>query len=151
MEYAQSSFISSTFWTERIGPTAAIATLAEMKKLNSWDLITKIGRKVKNNWEKISKSNKINIEVGGIDALASFTFDKDHLINKTFLTKYMLNLGFLSSNLFYACTEHKNEILNEYFEKLNSCFQELSKLSKEEKIRFIGKDCISHSGFSRVN
>ena len=32
MDAAQSTFISSTFWTERIGPTAALATLAAMKK-----------------------------------------------------------------------------------------------------------------------
>ena len=46
MESAQSSFISSTFWTERIGPTAALATLKEMKKLKSWDIITKINKLV---------------------------------------------------------------------------------------------------------
>ena len=31
MEAAQTTFISSTFWTERIGPTAALAALAAMK------------------------------------------------------------------------------------------------------------------------
>ena len=32
MEAAQSSFISSTFWTERIGPTAGLKTLEIMEK-----------------------------------------------------------------------------------------------------------------------
>ena len=32
MEAAQSTFISSTFWTERIGPTAALATLKSYGK-----------------------------------------------------------------------------------------------------------------------
>ena len=32
MQSAQRTFISSTFWTERIGPTAAIKTLAIMER-----------------------------------------------------------------------------------------------------------------------
>ena len=32
MEAAQKTFISSTFWTERIGPSAAIASFEIMKK-----------------------------------------------------------------------------------------------------------------------
>lgn len=35
MQSAQDTFISSTFWTERIGPIAGIATLNEMESLNS--------------------------------------------------------------------------------------------------------------------
>ena len=41
MESAQKRFISSTFWTERIGPTAAIKTLEEMEKIKSWEIITR--------------------------------------------------------------------------------------------------------------
>ena len=32
MQEAQSSFISSTFWTERIGPSAALKTLEVMER-----------------------------------------------------------------------------------------------------------------------
>ena len=32
MEAAQSTFISSTFWTERIGPAAALKTLEVMER-----------------------------------------------------------------------------------------------------------------------
>ena len=43
MESAQSSFISSTFWTERIGPAAALKTLEVMEREQSWETITKVG------------------------------------------------------------------------------------------------------------
>ena len=46
MMKAQDSFMSSTFWTERIGSVAALETLKEMEKLKSWNLITKKGIKV---------------------------------------------------------------------------------------------------------
>ena len=35
MDAAQGSWISSTFWTERIGPTAALAAMAEMERIKS--------------------------------------------------------------------------------------------------------------------
>ena len=49
MSNASSSFISSTFWTERIGPTAALKTLELMEK-KSWDYITKLGKHIKKEW-----------------------------------------------------------------------------------------------------
>ena len=53
MEYAQETFISSTFWTERIGPTAALKSLEVMKRIKSWEIITSIGNKIKSGREKI--------------------------------------------------------------------------------------------------
>ena len=46
MEASKKSFISSTFWTERIGPAAALQTLESMEKLKSWEIISDIGRKL---------------------------------------------------------------------------------------------------------
>ena len=36
MKFAEDTFISSTFWTERIGPTAALKTLEIMESKTSW-------------------------------------------------------------------------------------------------------------------
>ena len=62
MEAAQTSFISSTFWTERIGPTAALQTLEEMEKIKSWKLITNTGNQIRKNFEDLDKLNNINIQ-----------------------------------------------------------------------------------------
>ena len=53
MNYAQDSFISSTFWTERLGPVAALATLKEMKRIKSWKIISENGRYVKKSGKKL--------------------------------------------------------------------------------------------------
>ena len=42
MQYAEKTFISSTFWTEKIGYVAGLATIDEMKKIKSWDKINLI-------------------------------------------------------------------------------------------------------------
>ena len=52
MDAAQKTFISSTFWTERIGPTAALKTLEIMEREKSWDIVTRKGKNLKNLWQK---------------------------------------------------------------------------------------------------
>ena len=69
MESVQNTFISSTFWTDRIGPTAALATLKEMESLESWKVITETGNFLKKSWDKIATNNNIKITNQGIPAL----------------------------------------------------------------------------------
>lgn len=150
MEFAQSTFISSTFWTERIGPSAALKTLEVMKKIKSWELITQIGAEVADNWKKIADTNKVDISISGLPALSSFNFNSKYFLEfKTYLTQEMLKKGILASNSFYACTEHKKEFLDMYFYELNEIFNFISK-HKEDISDFIdNKTC--HSGFKRLN
>ena len=56
MECANSSFISSTMWTDRIGPTAALASLDQMEKLKSWQYISNLGIWLKEKWKKLAKN-----------------------------------------------------------------------------------------------
>ena len=57
MQACQSTFISSTFWTERIGPTAALSSLRVMERIESWKKISAIGKKVSNAWSGLAKKN----------------------------------------------------------------------------------------------
>ena len=74
MEKAENTFISSTFWTERIGYTAAIKTLEIMKRIKSWQLITKTGESIDKKWRKLAKKKQIEIETSGLPAIKSFNF-----------------------------------------------------------------------------
>ena len=47
MQSLDSTFVSSTFWTERIGPTAAIKVLDIMETKDTWRIIKKRGLEVK--------------------------------------------------------------------------------------------------------
>ena len=121
MEAAQNTFISSTFWTERIGPTAALATLKIMKDIQSWNIITEIGKKVQTGWADLANDNKLEIIISGIPSLSNYSFSSSNsLIYKTFITQEMLKKGFLASTIFYASIAHSNEIINSYFENFLS-------------------------------
>ncbi len=151
MEAAQNTFISSTFWTEAIGTAAAIATLNEMKRIESWKIISDLGEYFNKGLKKIAKKNSINIDTYGLKPLRSFTFEKWHLERKTFLTKEMLKLGWLATNAFYASTVHTKKNIDDYLNDLDTVFHSLKDLDFDDDItrKKIGNLC--HSGFKRLN
>ena len=133
MEAANKSFISSTFWTERIGSVAAIETLKIMKSLNSWKIISNVGRDIKQKWNIIAKENKLKIDVKGLDALPKFTFNsKKNNLYKTFITQEMLKRNILASNAVYTCISHKRNILDKYYNVMNNVFKTIKKCENEE-------------------
>ena len=75
MEHANESFISSTFWTERIGTTAGLKTIDVMKSIKSWQKINKVGAKIKKNWEQLFKHYNLKVNINGIPSLLNFVFE----------------------------------------------------------------------------
>jgi len=153
MEASQTTFISSTFWTERIGPTAALATLKVMEQIKSWEIITETGNKMRSGWQNLANNNKLSITISGIPALSTYSFNSiNTLAYKTFVTQEMLKKGFLASNHFYACTEHKDEHLEIYFNALNDIFSTIYKCETNElNIHNLLEGPICHGGFNRLN
>jgi glutamate-1-semialdehyde 2,1-aminomutase len=147
MEACNSSFISSTFWTERIGPTAALETLSSMEKIKSWELISNIGRKIKKNWTKLSKLHNLQIDVEGIDAIPNFSFrSKNNLFYKTFISQEMLKKKILASNYIFCSVAHREKNLNKYYDCLERIFYQIKQFENEEKNveRILeGRVCIS--------
>jgi glutamate-1-semialdehyde 2,1-aminomutase len=155
MSEAQSSFISSTFWTERIGPAAAVKTLEVMEDNKSWIEITKIGKQVKKGWSNIASNNNLNLEHNGIPAIASFNIKSligNSNLYKTFITQEMLKRGFLASNSFYASISHDSETINTYLDSLNDLFHIIGKCEgEEESIEDLLDGPPAHLGFKRLN
>ena len=128
MNYAHSTFISSTFWTERIGSVAGLKTLEIMEKIKSWNVISSLGKKVKTNWESLAKKNNIKLKIQGLNALPRFDFEnKNNLYYKTFISQEFLKKNFLVSNSIYLCTKHNMKIFNNYFDILDSVFFKISR------------------------
>ena len=150
---ADQSFISSTFWTEKIGYIAALATIEEMKKTKSWEKINYIGKKIKKFWVNNAKKNNIRIKIQGMDSLPSFLIpSNDWLKYKTFITQELLKKNILGSNVFYPSVKHSNNILKKYFQSMNKIFK-IIKLCETKKldINEVLKTPTAISGFQRLN
>ena len=152
MDAAQNTFISSTFWTERIGPTAALATLKEMEKLNSWDIITNQGKYLKNRWSKMASNEGIDISINGMDALATFNINSDQWLKyKTFITESMLKNGYLAANVVYLSTKHTDDVINKYIDSMYPIFKKISEFENgsDSVDNYVKNVC--HGGFKRLN
>lgn len=152
MEAAQSTFISSTFWTERIGPSAALKTLEVMERMQSWDVITQTGLNIRKGWQLLADKHGLKIDHWGLPALTGFTFHSPNaLAYKTLITQEMLAKGYLAGNSVYVCTEHTSEILDGFFEALDPIFGLIKECESGRDVMSLLKGPICHGGFKRLN
>ena len=150
MQAAQDTFISSTYWSERIGPTATIASINFFKKNNVSEHLINAGNQIESGWNDLGRKNNIKIETGGIKPLIHFKFTEGPLLYKTFFTQSMLELGFLASTAFYASFAHNNEEIHKYLMAVDYVFKMISSHTKNEvKDKLWGTVC--QSGFQRLN
>lgn len=152
MEAAQSTFISSTFWTERVGPTAAVKTLEVMEKVKSWESITSTGLQIKKGWQQLADKHDLPIDHWGIPALTGFSFLSDRALEyKTLITQEMLEKGYLAGNSVYVCTEHTPEIVEAYFHNLDPIFALIKECEEGRDVSSLLKGPVCHAGFKRLN
>lgn len=152
MQAAEKSFISSTFWTERIGSSAALATLKAMDKEKSWEKITSTGESINKEWIKLSQEYELPITISGLAALTTFTFkSKNALAYKTLITQEMLKKGYLAATAVYVCTAHTPEIIKTYLENLKPLFQTIKECEEGRDVMKLLEGPIAHSGFKRLN
>jgi len=152
MRAAQDSFISSTYWTERIGPAAALATIKKMKRLNLPDYLIMVGKCIQDGWQKAAKKHSIRIKVTGIYPLSHFSFDhKESLVLKTLFTQFMLKKGFLASTIFYASYAHRPEHIAAYLKAADESFERIAQACSKGDFRKQLQGPVCHDGFKRLN
>ena len=152
MNSVQGTWMSSTFWTERIGPTAALATLKVMEREKSWEKITAMGLNNKKRWQELADKYGLEIEQWGLPALAGYNFkSKNHLAYKTFITQEMLKEGYLAGNSMYPSLAHTPEIMDDYFSKLDKVFAQIREFEDGRDVLKALEGPICQSGFKRLN
>jgi glutamate-1-semialdehyde 2,1-aminomutase len=152
MEAAQSTFISSTFWTERIGPTAALKTLEVMERVKSWDTITLTGLSIRQGWQQLADKHGLKIDHWGLPALTGFSFQSPNaLAYKTLITQEMLAKGYLAGNSVYVCIEHTPAVVADFFAALDPIFSLVKECEDGRDVTSLLKGPVCHGGFTRLN
>jgi len=152
MQATQKTFISSTFWTERIGPSAALKTLEVMERERSWENITHTGADISSQWKSLADKYGLKIDRWGLPALSGFSFiSPDALAYKTYISQEMLKQGYLAGNCVYACISHTPSIVDEYFSKLDPIFRTIKECEEGRDVHKLLDGPVCHSGFTRLN
>ena len=153
MSAAQDSFISSTYWTERVALAATLAAVRYFKENHIAKMLIDTGVKVKKIWQECADKHQLNIHISGIDPMCHFALEGvEPLLLKTYFTQEMLKLGFLAGTGFYASVAHTEEAIEAYREACGTVFQTISGLLKSgQDISTCLDGEVCHSGFERLN
>ena len=153
MKKSVNSFISSTFWTERIGPTAALKTLEIMEKKKTWKDITKKGKFLRFEIKKLIKKYKLKIELTGIAPIIRFKFNyKTPEIYKTYLAQEFLKEKILTTDLIFISISHDLKSMRKYLFILNKIFKKIKiHLKRYKKINHLLEVPVAEVEFGRLN
>ncbi len=153
MDGAHHSFISSTYWTESIGPVAALATLDVMDKQEVPARVARVGERVEAAWKKYAEQYSLPVKVGGgYPCLAKFEFKHEHANTlKTLYTIKMLKKGYLAGSSIYPTLAHTDDIISAYSDAIAEVFQELSTILKNEDMAALQSVIPAQAGFRRLN
>jgi len=151
MDAAQKTFISSTMWTERIGPTAALATIKKHRSCDVGKHLVSIGKLVQDGWLRLAQKNGLKIHIGGIPPISHFQFEYDNaLALKALFVQLMLEKGFLASTLFYSMYAHKPHQVESYLHAVDEVFGVISKANEIGDIERQLKGKPATAGFKRL-
>lgn len=151
MQAAQSTFISSTYWTERIGPAAALATLRKHRDCQVSRHLIRMGTLVQKGWREAAERAGVPLQVGGIAPLSHFAFVGEQAqAARTLFTQGMLERGFLASNAFYATYAHQDQHVESYLDAAQEVLALVAEALEHNTVLAQLKGPVAHTGFRRL-
>ena len=152
MDSAQRTFISSAYWTEKIGPAAALATLRKHKRIDAGAYVTKLGNAVREGWRHAASVNGLNVKITGLPAISTFAFNHDEpLVLHTLFIQEMLRRGFLASDRCYPTCAHGDDEIASYVTAVHEAFEVvgLGVRRGDARERLVGP--VKSAAFGRLN
>lgn len=152
MDTSQNSFISSTYWTERIGPTASLATINKMIDKNVPAHLVQIGNYITNGWKKMANLHQLEMDVVGIPPLTTFLFryGTDSQAIHTLFTQEMLKREYLATKNVYVSYSHSKEIIEAYLGSVDDVFGILKQAIEKNAVYDFLEGPVAHKGFKRL-
>jgi glutamate-1-semialdehyde 2,1-aminomutase len=153
MEAVQTTFISSAYWTEAVGPAAGLAAVGKMQRIDVPAHLARIGSLVMEGWRRLAEKHGLPIRVAGRPENATLVFDHPEAAAlQTLVTARMLAKGFLAAGYFNAMLAHEPRHVDAYLAALDEVCKELRDAIGDEPAavrRRIGGP-VKHSGFARL-
>ena len=151
MEAAQGTFVSSTFWTERVGFTAALATLEKYEQYDVNLHLIECGKTINNTWNSLAALTGIDISICGLTPLTHIDFNYSFAAClQTIYTQEMLKNGHLLGSSVYATNAYDSDVLGKFHNDSYTAFKTIKEaIDSGRPEDFLISD-IKHSGFQRL-
>lgn len=146
------TFVSSTFWSERIGSVAGLATLQVMEQQDAPARITEIGKRIRKIWTEAGAAHGLEVEVLGLPALSNFQIQGiAPSILKSVLVEQFLKKGFLAGPYFFASLAHTDSLISKYEAATHEIFEEISLAHVSGSLSQLVDGGPAGLGISRIN
>ncbi len=151
MQAAQKTFVSSTNWTDRVGPTAAVATIHKYRREEPFKKFLAFGSRIKKEWVRLGEKHGFPTHAEGMEAMAHFSFDlPDFLDYKAYFVQLMLEKGILASNLCYLMNAHTEADVDRYLDACDAAFAVMAEAREKGDIKSRLHGAPACSGFKRL-
>ena len=124
MAAAERTFISSTAWSERIGPTAAVATIQKMWAEDVFAHTEYIGSLIKNVVKYEAQQAGIEVSIAGPPQMLHLDFKSPEV--QTLYTQLMMDHGILAGRDFYPTYAHTIEQCEQFSYAAKKVFHRLN-------------------------
>ncbi len=152
MQAAQQSFISSTYWTEGVGPTAAVATIRKLRQVDAPAHTARVGSRFAEGWRQLGRRHGVPSRATGHPAILSLGFDHPNAAALgTLATTRMLDHGFLVGGSFYPSMAHELRHVDACLAGLDEVFVELAEAIRRDDVESRLPGGVRHTGFARLN
>jgi glutamate-1-semialdehyde 2,1-aminomutase len=151
MKFFERTFISSAYWSESIGPTAALAAVEKMMSLDVPAHLQRIGGCFMKRWLELGQSCQLPTFFKGRPELVQLGFEHEQANRiMTLFTRLMLQQGIMAGSSFNPTFAHQDRHLDHYFEKAETCFDQINQQLKSGQ--FYDQEAFEtkHTGFARL-
>ena len=151
MQAAQSTFISSAYWTERIGPAAALATVKKHRQLEVGGHLIQVGEQIQAGWLTAGERTGLKVTASGIPPLSHLGFEyTNELAVCTLFAQVILEQGILASESFYPSLAINQEHVSLYLEGVEEAFAVCKQAVDRGTVESSLKGPVRHQGFKRL-
>jgi glutamate-1-semialdehyde 2,1-aminomutase len=153
MDQAQETFISSTFWTERVGFTAALKTVEILTQNRVWEHLITIGNQIGEGWRSLAEKHALDLDITDYKPLITFKlkYGPDNAALYTLFIQEMLKKGYLATNSIYVSYAHNPDIVEKYLSDVDSVFGYLAEAIDKNSILSKLETSIKEESFKRLN
>lgn len=151
MQAAQNTFISSTYWTERLGFAAALATIQAIEERDVPKRLLESGTRVHSIWREASKMYGVPVTIEGHPSLSHFSIEHPKSkVLQTILSQNLLDSKILGNMAYYASYAHSEEDLDLYEKAFLKAFKTVAKAYESDEPEIYLRGPVALSGFTRL-
>lgn len=153
MDAADPSFISSSYWTDGVGPAAALACIRKMRDRTVQSYVWQLGLKLQSGLREIAARHPaLGIQIGGMPCSPSITFQCGDVAAaaKALVIREMLARGFLFSSQLYVMWPHSDRHVDDLLAALDDSLARVSIVQSEGRLISEAGTGQTQAGFARL-